>query len=306
MNIKAPRIGFIGAGNMGRPMIRRLLEAGYPVTVSVRREEARREVARLGATTVDTPAEAAAQADLLLTNVTTTSDVEAVLFGALGATATMNPGCTVIDFSTISPLAVGNIAERVRVRGGEFLDAPVSGGIKGAETGTLSIMVGGDPIVLERARPVLACLGRTITHIGSNGAGQVAKACNQLVQVINIEGIAEAVQFATRMRVDPSRVLTAIAAGMAGSKMLDLMGPKMEERDFSAGIEARLHAKDFGLLCHTIDEMGICMPATNVVRNQLERLVANGWGQDDTSSLLRVLELQSAGNGHCVHRKTTT
>ncbi|MFA6314208.1 MAG: NAD(P)-dependent oxidoreductase [Sterolibacterium sp.] len=303
MSVKAQRIGFIGAGNMGRPMIRRLVEAGYRVTVSVRREEARTAVARLGASTVDTPAEAAAQADLLLTNVTTTSDVEAVLFGTLGATATMNPGCTVIDFSTISPLAVGGIAERVRVRGGEFLDAPVSGGIKGAETGTLSIMVGGDQRVLERARPVLACLGQTITHIGPNGAGQVAKACNQLVQVINIQGIAEAVQFATRMRVDPSRVLTAIAAGMAGSKMLDLMGPKMEERDFSAGIEARLHAKDFGLVCHTIDEMGICMPATNVVRAQLERLVAEGWGSDDTSSLLRVLEVQSIESKACASRE---
>lgn len=304
MSNQGQRIGFIGAGNMGKPMIRHLVEAGYRVTVSVRREEARVEIMRLGATVVGTPAEAAAGANFLLINVTTTSDVEAVLFGAIGATGTLKPGCIVIDFSTISPLAVGHIADRVRNCGGEFLDAPVSGGIKGAEAGTLTIMVGGDPAILERARPIFLCLGQTITHVGVNGAGQVAKACNQLVQVINIEGIAEAFQFAARMHVNPSRVLSAISAGMAGSKMLDLVGPKMASRNFSAGIEARLHAKDFGLVCHAIDEMGICMPATNVVRTQLERLLADGWGSDDTSSLLRVLEVQSVESHASAPRET--
>lgn len=292
--IQEQRIGFIGAGNMGKPMIRHLVEAGYRVKVSVRCPEARAEIERLGATAVDTPAEAAAQADFLLTNVTSTRDVEEVLFGAHGATLTMNSGCIFVDFSTISPLAVDDIAQRVRDCGGEFLDAPVSGGAMGAEAGTLAIMVGGDAAVLERARPILACLGKTITHVGPNGAGQVAKACNQLVQVINIEGIAEAMQFAARMQVDPCRVLNAISAGMAGSKMLDLMGPKMAARDFSAGIEARLHAKDFGLVCQTIEKLGISMPATDVVRAQLERLLGEEWGYDDTSSLLRVLEIQSA------------
>lgn len=306
MNTQEQHIGFIGAGNMGKPMIRHLVEAGYRVTVSVRREEARPEIERLGAAAVATPAEAATQADFLLTNVTTTRDVEEVLFGTNGVTLTMKPGCILIDFSTISPLAVDGIARRVKDCGGEFLDAPVSGGVTGAKAGTLSIMVGGDSAALERARPILACLGKTITHIGVNGAGQVAKACNQLVQVINIEGIAEAFQLATRMHVNPSRVLSAISAGMAGSRMLDLMGPKMATRNFSAGIEARLHAKDFGLVCHTIDGLGISMPATDVVRAQLERLLAEGWGYDDTSSLLRVLEVQSAENATPAPREEPT
>lgn len=306
MNTKKQRVGFIGAGNMGRPMIRHLVDAGYRVKVSVRREAARQEIADLGAATVDSPAEAAAQADFLLTNVTSTRDVEEVLFGRNGAAAAMSAGCICIDFSTISPLAVVDIALRLRDYAAAFLDAPVSGGAQGAEAGTLAIMVGGDAQVLERARALLACLGTKITHVGPSGSGQVAKACNQLVQVINIQGIAEAIQFASRMQVDPSRVLTAISAGMAGSRMLDLMGPKMAARDFSAGIEARLHAKDFGLVRGALDELGISMPATDVVRNQLERLVANGWGQDDTSSLLRVLEVQSAEYGARVHGKTAT
>lgn len=306
MNTQEQYIGFIGAGNMGKPMIRHLVEAGYRVTVSLRREEARPEIERLGAIAVATPAEAAAQADFLLTNVTSTHDVEEVLFGTHGATLTMKSGCILIDFSTISPLAVGDIARRVKDHGGEFLDAPVSGGITGAKAGTLSIMVGGNLAALECARPILACLGKTITHIGISGAGQVAKACNQLVQVINIEGIAEAFQLATRMHVNPSRVLSAISAGMAGSKMLDLMGPKMAARNFSAGIEARLHAKDFGLVGQTIDQLGISMPAAAAVRAQLEQLLAEGWGYDDTSSLLRVLEVQSANNGASTQKAKST
>ena len=293
MKAAKQRIAFIGAGNMGKPMIRRLVEAGYQVSVSVRRPEARLATESLGAVVFDSPAEAAAQADFVLTNVISTNDVEEVLFGAHGAVAVIKSGCVCIDFSTISPLAVGEIARRVRIQGGDFIDAPVSGGVKGAEAGTLSIMVGGEQETLDRAMPVLACLGQKITHIGPSGSGQVAKACNQLVQVINIQGIAEALHFANAMQADPLKVLEAISAGMAGSKMLDLMGPKMAKRDYTAGIEARLHAKDFKLVTEAVDGLGLSMPATRATQRQLMCLLDEGWGHDDTSSLLRVLDIQS-------------
>lgn len=277
-------------------MVRHLLREGYRVSVYARQGKHLEAITDLGATPAASPAEAARNAAFVLTNVTSTNDVEEVLFGDKGVVFGASKGAVCIDFSTISPLAVADIALRLADYGLDFLDAPVSGGVKGSEAATLSIMVGGDEAVLDRARPLLSCLGTTITHIGPAGTGQIAKACNQLVQVINIQGIAEAMQFAARLHADPARVLAAISAGMAGSKMLDLMGPKMANHDFSSGIEARLHAKDFGLIVEVIEKLGIPMPATAKVHQQLQQLLAAGWGFDDTSSLLRVLESQANQN----------
>jgi 3-hydroxyisobutyrate dehydrogenase-like beta-hydroxyacid dehydrogenase len=284
------KIAFVGAGNMGRPMIRHLVAAGYPVTVSVRRPESRATVVALGATAADSPAAAARDASLICTNVTSTPDVDEVLLGVQGAARAAPAGALCMDFSTISPLAVRDIARRVEALGHSFLDAPVSGGVAGAEAATLSIMVGGRAEVFERGRPLLEILGRVVTHVGDSGAGQIAKACNQIVQVVNIEGIAEAMHFAAVLGGDLPRILSAISAGMAGSKMLDLMGPKMAARDFRAGIEARLHAKDFGLVCDVARQAGLELPAAERVRTQLAQLLEHGWGGQDTSSLLRVLE----------------
>lgn len=283
-------IAFIGAGNMGRPMIRHLVRAGHRVIASVRRPELAAELSHLGAAVAGSPAEAAVTASFVFTNVTSTPDVEEVLLGPSGAVRTAQPGTICVDFSTISPLVTRDIARRLEAAGMAMLDAPVSGGVKGAEAATLSIMVGGRAEVFRRAEPLLSVLGKVITHVGESGAGQTAKACNQIVQVVNIEGIAEAMRFCTALGVDPANVLTAISAGMAGSKMLDLMGPKMAARDFAAGIEARLHAKDFGLVHETALAAGIELPATECVRELLQCLLDHGWGRDDTSSLLRVLE----------------
>jgi 3-hydroxyisobutyrate dehydrogenase-like beta-hydroxyacid dehydrogenase len=228
-----------------------------------------------------------------LGNITSTVDVEAVLLGPDGVIHGAPRGTVCIDHSTISAVATRRIAAALEAAGIAFLDAPVSGGTMGAQKATLSIMVGGKPEVLERVRPLLQLLGTTITHIGDHGAGQVAKACNQIVQVINIQGIAEAMLFARAQGTDPSRVLAAIGPGFAGSRMLDMMGPKMAERNFAAGIEARLHDKDFGLVREIAHELGLQMPAMELVAAQLGALVANGWGHDDTSSLLRVLEAQN-------------
>jgi len=289
------KIGFIGAGAMGAPMIGHLLDAGHEVAVHVRRRDAAAALLTRGARYAQTPAEAARGADFVCTNVTGTADVESVLFGENGAASAAEAGAVVIDFSTISAVATRGFARRLAQQRVDMLDCPVSGGAVGARQAALSIIVGGEAAVLERARPLLERLGRTITHVGGHGAGQVVKACNQIVQVINIEGIAEAMLFASANGVDPSRMLPALQAGMAGSRMLDLMGPKMAARDFAAGIEARLHQKDFGLVVEATQALGLSLPAAAIVSQQLNALVGNGWGRDDTSSLLRVLEGANRG-----------
>lgn len=287
-------VAFIGLGAMGSAMASHLLAAGHRLRVYARRPEAMQPFVDRGAVACASPAEAARGAQFVFTNVTATADVEQVLLGAGGVIETAAPGTIVIDHSTISALATREIAARLAEKGIEMLDCPVSGGVKGAQAATLSIMVGGKPDVLERARPLLEKLGTTITYIGDHGAGQVAKACNQIVQVVNIEGIAEAMLFARANGVDCATVLRALQAGFAGSKMLDLMGPKMAGRDFAAGIEARLHQKDYGLILEMAHEAGLAMPAVAIVAQQLNALVGQGWGKQDTSALLKVLE---AANG---------
>jgi 3-hydroxyisobutyrate dehydrogenase-like beta-hydroxyacid dehydrogenase len=289
------RIGFIGAGAMGAPMIGHLLAAGHPVAVHTRRPEAAAPLLAKGATYAASPSEAAQGASFVCTNVTATADVEQVMFGPGGVVEGAAPRTVVIDFSTISAPATRVFARRLAGHGIEMLDCPVSGGTMGAQAATLSVMVGGKAETLERALPLLEKLGKTIVHVGDHGSGQVVKACNQIVQVVNIEGIAEAMLFAQRNGVELSKVLTALQAGMAGSKMLDMMGPRMVERRFDAGIEARLHQKDFGLVVEMTQQLGLSMPAAAAVSQQLNALVGNGWGRDDTSSLLRVLEASNGG-----------
>ena len=287
-------VAFIGLGNMGRAMAAHLLDAGCALRVHARRAEVMQPFSERGAVACTSPAQAAQGAEFIFTNVTASSDVEQVVLGTNGVIETAEAGSVVIDHSTISPAVTREIAQRLGERGIHMLDCPVSGGTKGAQAATLSIMVGGKAEVLARARPLLEKLGKTITHIGDQGAGQVAKACNQIVQVVNIQGIAEALLFARAHGVDCSTVVSALSAGFAGSRMLDLMGPKMATRDFAAGIEARLHHKDYGLIVDAAQGANLAMPAVALVAQQLNALMGQGWGTDDTSSLLRVLE---AANG---------
>ena len=287
-------IGFIGLGNMGRPMAGHLIDAGYALRVHARRAEAMRPLVERGALACDSPAEAARGAAVVITNVTATADVEQVLFGAGGVVESGAPGTIVIDHGTISALATRDFAQRLAERGMEMLDCPVSGGVKGAQTATLTMMVGGKADVLDRVRPLLQRVAKTITHCGDHGAGQVVKACNQIVQVVNIQGIAEAMLFARANGVEPQTMLTAIASGFAGSRMLDLMGPKMAGREFAAGIEARLHHKDYGLIVDMARESNLAMPAVALVAQQLNALMSQGWGTEDTSALLKVLEATNA------------
>jgi 3-hydroxyisobutyrate dehydrogenase-like beta-hydroxyacid dehydrogenase len=288
-------IGFIGLGAMGAPMVRRLMEAGHQLTVYARRPEAAQTFVERGARAVGSPAECGAGAQFVFTNVTTTRDVEDVLLGsgAHAGRAVIDgawPGTIVCDMSTISAEVTRRVARVLDQRRIEMLDCPVSGGTQGAQAGTLTILVGGKADVLERARAVLEQIGAAIFHMGDHGAGQVTKACNQIVQVITIQGIAEAMLFARQNGVDCARAVDALMSGFAGSKMLGLMGPKMARRDFAAGIEARLHHKDFSLIMDVVADERLPMPVTAVVHEQLNRLMERGWGTMDTSNLLRVLE----------------
>ena len=288
------KIAFIGLGNMGGAMARHLIGAGYRLSLFARREEAMQPFVMLGAEACVSPADAARNADFICTNVTSTADVGQVLLGTdgpiYGAIHGAKVGAIVCDFSTIDVRETRRFARELEGKGIEYLDCPVSGGTRAAEAAALTIMVGGRADVLARARPLLEKLGTNIFHMGEVGCGQVTKACNQIVQVINIQGIAEAMLFARDNDVDCHKVVDALMSGFAGSKMLGLMGPKMADREFAAGIEARLHHKDFGLITDMADQQDLPMPATHLVYEQLNKLMQNGWGAMDTCNLLRVLE----------------
>jgi 3-hydroxyisobutyrate dehydrogenase-like beta-hydroxyacid dehydrogenase len=283
-------VAFIGLGNMGGNMCRHLIKAGHQLRVYARREETMAPYVALGAVATSSPADAAAGADFVFTNVTATADVEAVLLGEGGVIETAASGTIVCDFSTIDATATRAIAAQLAEREIEFMDCPVSGGTKAAEAGTLTIMIGGTEDNLAKARPLLEKLGTNIFHMGNAGDGQVTKACNQIVQVVAIQGIAEAMLYAEVNDVDLDKVVEALMSGFAGSKMLGLMGPKMAARDFAAGIEARLHHKDFGLVADAAAKQHLPMPATALVHQQLSKLMEAGWGKMDTCNLLRVLE----------------
>ncbi len=280
-------VGFIGLGVMGRPMVLHLQAAGHTLHVWSRRPES---AADLPATRCATPAELGRRCDVVFTVVTSSDDVEQVTLAEDGLIEGMAPEGVVIDCSTIAPERARHIAARLSTRGIHFLDAPVSGGAQGAIDATLAIMAGGDAAVLERVRPLLACLGKRIVHIGPNGAGQVAKACNQMIMVAAIQAAAEAMHLARAAGVDCGKVREALAGGSAASRVLDVMGERMVRRDFAAGIEARLHHKDFGLVLEAARKSGVPVPLTATVAQQLNALMAQGWGKDDTASLLRVLE----------------
>ena len=294
-------VAFIGLGNMGGHMCRHLITAGHQLRVFARRAETMAPFAALGAIATSSPAEAARGADFVFTNVTATADVEAVLLGdgekrhgeeRHGVIETAAPGTLVCDFSTIDATATRAIAAELAEREIDFMDCPVSGGTKAAEAGTLTIMAGGTEQNMARARPLLEKLGSKIFHMGNVGDGQVTKACNQIVQVVAIQGIAEAMLYAEVNDVDLHKVVEALMSGFAGSKMLGLMGPKMAARDFAAGIEARLHHKDFGLVADAAAKQQLPMPAVALVHQQLSKLMEAGWGRMDTCNLLRVLEAQ--------------
>lgn len=284
------RVGFVGLGAMGRPMAMHLLRAGHRLAVWARRPEAAAPLLAAGAIACADAADVARRSEVVFTIVTGSADVESVALGADGLGEGLAVGSILVDMSTIAPETARSLARRLSRQGVDMLDAPVSGGEQGAIAATLAIMVGGKAAVLDRVRPLLECLGRTIVHVGDNGAGQVAKACNQMVMVGAIQAVAEALHLAAAAGADPARVRQALGGGSAASRVLEVMGRKMVDRDFAAGVEARLHHKDYGVVLAEACRLGVPMPVAAAVCQQLNALMARGWGHSDTASLLRVLE----------------
>ena len=241
------RIGFVGLGIMGRPMVKNLLAAGYDVAVWNRSRPGIDDCVAAGATEAASPAAVAASCDIFISMVTDSPDVQAVITGPGGAIGGLAPGALVIDMSTISPTVTRDIAARLAANGVAMLDAPVSGGDAGAIAGTLSIMIGGAAADVERARPVFEVMGKTITHVGPIGAGQSVKLSNQVAIAGCLQGVCEALALAQKSGVDPARMLDAISAGAAGSWQMSNLGPRIIDRDFAPGFMVRLLQKDLRL-----------------------------------------------------------
>jgi 2-hydroxy-3-oxopropionate reductase len=282
--------GFIGPGIMGRPMAARLVRGGVSLAIHARRREAAASLLAAGAEWADSPAQLAAQVGIVFIMVSDTPDVEQVLFGPGGVAEGAARGSLVVVMSTIAPEATRGFAGRLTGLGIDMIDAPVSGGEAAAVAGSLSIMVGGPAASLERARPLLALMGSSIVHVGGHGAGQVAQSCNQVIAAVTIEAVAEALTLARRLGADPARVCAALAGGFAASRVLDEQGARMLSRDFSAGFRASLHGKSLGIVVDSAHALGLDLPATAIVAQQLNALVGAGDGDLDSSAMIRVLE----------------
>ena len=284
------RIGFIGLGIMGKPMAMNLLGAGYELTVHSRSSGPVDEVVGAGAQRASGAAEVAEASDVTITMLPDTTDVEQVLTGDGGVIEGVASGALVIDMSSIDPAPTRDMAAAFAERDVAMLDAPVSGGEHGAIDGTLSIMIGGEPAVVARAMPIFEVLGKTIVHVGPSGAGQVTKACNQLVVAATIEAVAEALLLAERSGVDPARVREALLGGFAGSMILEVHGRRMLERTFEPGFRIRLHRKDARIVEDAAAQTGTPIPSFAVVAAQLQRALDDGDGELDHSGLYVELE----------------
>jgi 2-hydroxy-3-oxopropionate reductase len=283
------RIGFIGLGIMGRPMARNLLAAGYALTAHSRSPGPVDELVEAGAARAGSPDEVARASGVVITMLPDTPDVELVMFGHQGVHESAAESSLVIDMSSIDPGPTRAMAARFADSGVAMLDAPVSGGERGAIDGTLSVMVGGDADAFERARPILEVLGSTVVYVGPSGAGQVCKAANQLVVAATIEAVAEALALAERSGVDPAKVRDALLGGFAGSKILDVHGRRMLDRAFEPGFRVRLHRKDARIVMELAAEVGARVPSFAVVTEQLQRLVDSGGGELDHAALFTLV-----------------
>lgn len=282
------RIGFIGLGVMGAPMAENLLKKGFAVTVGSGRGAFARLVEQ-GARAAQTPAEVADASDVVVTMLPDTPDVDEVYFGVNGLFSTLRPGMLLIDMTTASPEIARRIHAAAVEKSADSLDAPVSGGDVGAREGTLSIMAGGDEPAFERALPVLNAMGKNIVRIGGAGAGQVAKACNQIVVALTIEAVGEALTLAEKSGVDPAKVREALLGGFAQSRILDLHGKRALEGRYVPGFRLRLHRKDLAIALETAEREGVSLPNTAAVYGMMNTLVSTGHGDDDHSYLIQHL-----------------
>ncbi len=283
-------IGFIGLGIMGNGMAANLLRAGFDLTVWNRTLGRMSPLLEMGAKAADNPAGVAQHSDIIITCVSDTPDVEEVVLGPGGVIEGARRGSLLIDCSTISPNTTKAIAEKLSERGVHMLDAPVSGGSEGAAKGTLSIMIGGDAAQLERAMPALQAMGRTITHVGDHGAGQTAKLVNQVLVVVTMQAVAEALLLAQAGGLDLERTLAAVGGGAAGSWMLNNRGPQVIHRDWRPGFTIDLQQKDLRLVLEAADQLGIPLPSTAQVFQNYRALQQAGLGGEGNHALVKALE----------------
>ena len=289
----AEKIGFIGLGIMGGPMAQNLIEAGYELVLYTRTIEKAEEIAGDEAAVAGSPNEVAESSDIVITMLPDAPQVEEVVAGEDGVLEGIKEGSLLIDMSTISPVVTRELAAKVEERGASMLDAPVSGGDVGAQQGTLSIMVGGGEEDFERAKPLFEVMGQAVTHVGETGAGQTAKAANQIVVALTIEAISEALVLGSKAGVAPEKILEALSGGLAGSNVMEAKREKFLEHDFDPGFRIELHHKDLGIALAAGREYGVSLPVTAVVDQMLEALKAKGRGDRDHSAILTFIEDQA-------------
>jgi 2-hydroxy-3-oxopropionate reductase len=283
-------IGFIGLGIMGRPMARNLLKAGYSLVVHSRSRGPVDEIVKAGATAAASPKDVAAQCDVLITMLPNSPDVEQVVLGPNGVIEGARRGMILADMSTISPIVSQKIGKALEAKGVAMLDAPVSGGEKGAIDGALSIMVGGDKGVFERVLPIFQAMGKTITLLGPLGFGGFTKLANQIIVAVNLTALAEALTLGKKAGLDRELLLTALAGGLAGSKCLDQKKPNYVSNTYNPGFKIDLHYKDLGLIMESARALGVPLPATAIVQELFNALRVKGRGGLDHSGVITLLE----------------
>jgi 2-hydroxy-3-oxopropionate reductase len=284
------KIGFIGLGIMGRPMALNIVKAGYAMAVYARRPEAMQPLLDVKAIACSSPQEVAKNSDIIITMVADSPDVEQVILGAQGIIHTAKPGSLVIDMSSISALITREIATKLAAKNINMLDAPVSGGEQGAINAQLSIMVGGSSEQFNRAKTLLMTMGSNVVHVGDNGAGQIAKTCNQVLVSQMIAAVAESLLLAQAAGVDAAKVRQALLGGFAGSKILELHGQKMLARQFAPGFKTKLHHKDLNIAQQIASNLGLALPGLALSSQYLNALMGNEHGELDSSAILLSLE----------------
>ncbi|HIE14059.1 TPA: 2-hydroxy-3-oxopropionate reductase [Candidatus Bathyarchaeota archaeon] len=285
-----PRIGFIGLGVMGKPMAKRLLEAGYPLIVWNRTRSKMEELVSAGAKGANSPKEVAENSDIVITMVTDSPDVEEVVLGSNGVIEGTREGMILIDMSTISPYVAKRIAAKLAEKGVKMLDAPVSGGDIGAKQGTLSIMVGGSLDTYKKVLPIFKVLGKRITYMGPNGSGQMTKLCNQIICALNIQAVCEGLTLAAKAGLELEKLLNVVTAGAAGSWMLSNLGPKMVKGDFEPGFRIKHQIKDLRLVLEAASNLKLPLPGTALVQQMLRAVEAEGLGDKGTQALIVAME----------------
>lgn len=284
------RVGFVGLGVMGKPMALNLVRAGWQVVAHTRESTALAEVVAAGAEAGADPRDVGARSDVVITMLPTSEVVAEVVGGSEGVLEGARPGSLVVDMSTIDPAVSRGLAAAASERGVAMLDAPVSGGDVGAREGTLSIMVGGEAADVERARPMFEVLGKTIVHVGPHGAGQVVKACNQVVVGITYAAVSEALVLGSKSGVDPARILDVLSGGLAANRIMEVRRRNFLEHDFTPGFRVDLHHKDLAIALEAGGAEGVALPLTALVQQMFRALRAHGRGGLDHSALLTLIE----------------